>query len=70
MAYTAELSQLDSAILRRLAWYMGKPMTKSLEMLIGITGMKMAEIKPGEVSTGTIIRKYQPSAGTGTHLDL
>jgi len=28
---------------------MGKPMTKSLEMLIGLTAMKMAEVKPGEV---------------------
>jgi len=49
MAYTPELSQLGSATLRRLAWYMGKPMTKSLEMLIGMTAMKMAEIRPGEV---------------------
>jgi len=28
---------------------MGKPMTKSLEMLIGMTAVKMAEVKPGEV---------------------
>jgi len=49
MAYTPELSQLGSATLRRLAWYMGKPMTKSLEMLIGITAIKMAEVKPGKV---------------------
>ena len=49
MAYTPELSQLGSATLRRLAWYMGKPMTKSLEMVIGMTAIKMAEVKPGEV---------------------
>ena len=49
MAYTPELSQIGSATLRRLAWYMGKPMTKSLEMLIGMTAIKMAEVKPGEV---------------------
>ena len=49
MAYTPELSQLGRATLRRLAWYMGKPMTKSLEMLIGLTAMKMAEVRPGEV---------------------
>ncbi len=49
MAYTPELSQLGSATLRRLAWYMGKPMNKSLEMLIGIMAIKMAEVKPGEV---------------------
>jgi hypothetical protein len=49
MAYTPGLSQLGSATLRRLAWYMGKPITKSLEILIGMTAIKMAEIKPGEV---------------------
>ena len=51
MAYTPELSQIGSATLRRLAWYMGKPMTKSLEMLIEITAAKMAEMRPGEVCT-------------------
>lgn len=49
MAYTPELSQIGSATLRRLAWYMGKPMTKSLETLIGLTAIKMTEIRPGEV---------------------
>jgi len=49
MAYTPELSQIGSATLRRLAWYMGKPMTKSLDMLIRLTAIKMAEAKPGEV---------------------
>ena len=49
MAHTPELSQIGSATLRRLAWYMGKPMTKSLEMLIELTAMKMAEMSPGEV---------------------
>ena len=49
MAYTPELSQLGSATLRRLAWYMGKPMTKSLETLIRLIAIKMAEVKPDEV---------------------
>ncbi|MFZ0448214.1 MAG: hypothetical protein WAL98_03145 [Desulfatiglandaceae bacterium] len=49
MAYTPELSQSGSATLRRLAWFRGKPMSKTLEMLIGMTAMKMAEIRPGEV---------------------
>jgi len=49
MAYTPELSQAGSATLRRLAWYMEKPMTKSLERLIEMTAMKMAEVKSGEV---------------------
>ena len=49
MAYTPELSKLGSATLRRLAWHLRKPMTKSLEMLIGLTAMKMAEMRPGEV---------------------
>ena len=49
MAYTPELSQTDSATLRRLAWHLQKPMTKSLEMLIELTATKMAEMRPGEV---------------------
>ena len=49
MAYTPELSQIGSATLRRLAWYMGNPMTKSLETLMEFTATKMAEAKPGEV---------------------
>jgi hypothetical protein len=49
MGYTPELSQRSSATLRRQAWFRGKPMTKSLEMLIGLTAMKMAEIRPAEV---------------------
>ena len=49
MAYTPELPQISSATLRRFAWYVGKPMTKSLEMLIELTAMKMAEMRPGEV---------------------
>ena len=52
MAYTPELSQIGSAILRRLAWYMGKPITKSLGKLIELPAMKMAEVRPGEVCKG------------------
>ncbi|MDY7037847.1 MAG: hypothetical protein SV375_17005 [Thermodesulfobacteriota bacterium] len=49
MAYTPELSQIGSATLRRFAWYFAKPMTISLETLIGLVAMKMAETRPGEV---------------------
>ncbi|MFH1934235.1 MAG: hypothetical protein ABIN18_22005 [Pseudomonadota bacterium] len=49
MAYTPELSQKGSATLRRLAWHFRKPMTKSLEVLIELTAMKMAEVRPDEV---------------------
>ena len=49
MAYSPQLSQIGSATLRRLAWHLRKPMTKSLEMLIELTAMKMAEMRPGEV---------------------
>jgi len=49
MAYTPELSQIGSATLRRLAWHLQKPMTKSLELLIEMTATKMAEVRPGEV---------------------
>ena len=49
MAYSPQLSQIGSATLRRLAWHLQKPMTKSLEMLIEMTAMKLAELKPGEI---------------------
>ena len=49
MAYTPELSHQGSATLRRLAWFQRKPMTKTLEALLEVTGRTMAEIKPGEV---------------------
>jgi hypothetical protein len=34
VAYTPTLSMKDSMILRRLAWFYGKPMTKTLELII------------------------------------
>jgi hypothetical protein len=49
MAYTPELSREGSATLRRLAWFLGKPMTSTLETLIELTGSRMALTKPGEV---------------------
>jgi recombinational DNA repair protein RecR len=49
MAYAPQLSKIGSATLRRLAWHLRKPMTKSLEMLIEMTATKMAEMRPGEV---------------------
>jgi len=45
MTYTPEFPKMGSATLRRLAWYMGKPMTKSLEMLLGLEAIKMAETR-------------------------
>ena len=41
MAYTPELSQSGSATLRRLAWFLGKPMTHSLEMLVETTARRL-----------------------------
>ena len=49
MAYTPELSYRGSATLRRLAWFRGKPMTRTLEALLEATGRTMAEVRPGEV---------------------
>jgi hypothetical protein len=49
MAYTFELSYRGSATLRRLAWFKGKPMTRTLEALLEATGRTMAEIGSGEV---------------------
>ena len=51
MSYTPELSQRGSATLRRLAWFRGKPMSKTLEALLEATGRTMAEMRPGEVCT-------------------
>ena len=49
MAYTPELSQVGSATLRRLAWYLRKPMTKSLEMLVLQTATEMRKARPREI---------------------
>jgi hypothetical protein len=35
--------------LRRLAWFRGKPMTRTLEALLEATGRTMSELRPGEV---------------------
>ena len=51
MAYTPELSYKGSATLRRLAWFRGKPICKTLEVLLEATGRMMAEMRPGEVCT-------------------
>lgn len=38
MAYTPELSQKHSGTLRRIAWALGMPMTKTLEGLLEYIG--------------------------------
>jgi len=49
MAYTPTLSYENSCNLRRLAWFLNKPMTSTLETLIELLSVRMAEINPGEV---------------------
>jgi hypothetical protein len=49
MAYTPELSYENSCNLRRLAWFLGKPMNENLETIIELLSVRMAEINPGEV---------------------
>ena len=49
MAYTPELSLRGSATLRRLAWFLGAPMTRSLEFLVEVAAMKTSQMKPGAV---------------------
>jgi len=49
MAYTPELTRTGSATLRRLAWFRGKPMTKTLEAFLEATARTFAEIRPGDV---------------------
>lgn len=45
MAYTPELSQKHSGTLRRLAWAVNKPMTKTLEDLMEFIGTKADPLK-------------------------
>ena len=49
MAYTPELSSQGSAILRRLAWFKGQPMTKTLEMVVEEFAIQRAQKEPGAV---------------------
>ena len=49
MAYTPELSYRSSCTLRRLAWFRGKPMTKTIESLMEATARTMADLRPGQV---------------------
>jgi recombinational DNA repair protein RecR len=49
MAYTPELSTSGSATLRRLAWFLKKPMSKTLERLIEITARHTAQLSPGAI---------------------
>lgn len=49
MAYTPELNLRGSATLRRLAWYMEKPMTKTLQAIIEVFAKQIEKSKPGSV---------------------
>jgi hypothetical protein len=47
MAYTPELSLKGSSTLRRLAWYMGKPMTTTLEVVVELAAKTIDQKRPG-----------------------
>ena len=49
MAYTPELSLRGSATLRRLAWFLNKPMTKTLEMVMELVAIQTTNAKSGAV---------------------
>jgi hypothetical protein len=49
MAYTPELSLSGSATLRRLAWFRGEPMGKTLERILEMTAKHTAQISPGAI---------------------
>jgi hypothetical protein len=49
MAYTPELTQSGSATLRRLAWFRGEPMGKTLERIVLMTAKHTAQISPGAI---------------------
>ena len=46
MAYTPELSRQESAILRRIAWNLNRPMTKALSVILRTIA---EQFPPGEV---------------------
>ena len=49
MAYTPELSRQGSAILRRLAWFHGQPMTRTLEQIVMEFAKQRAQNNPRAV---------------------
>jgi hypothetical protein len=49
MVYIPELPYRGSATLRRLAWFRGKPMTKTLEALLEAIGRTTPGVRLGEV---------------------
>jgi hypothetical protein len=49
MAYTPELSRQGSATLRRLAWFQGRPMTRTLERIVIESAETSARSDPGAV---------------------
>ncbi len=49
MAYTPELSDQGSATLRRLAWFHGLPMTRTLERIVIEFAKQRAQNGPGAV---------------------
>jgi len=51
MAYTPELSSSGSATLRRMAWFLNEPMTKTLERLVEMTARHTAQISNGAICT-------------------
>ncbi len=49
MAYTPELSRQGSATLRRLAWFHGQPMTRTLERIVMEFAKHSTQNNPGVV---------------------
>ncbi len=49
MPYTPELSPRGSATLRRLAWFLERPMTETLEMVMELVAIQTTNAKSGAV---------------------
>ena len=45
MAYTPELSQLHSGILRRIAWALGLPMTRAMAEVVDYIGRTLEKAR-------------------------
>jgi hypothetical protein len=55
--YTPQLSAQSSAAVRRLAWAMGKPMTKAVEIMV--------RLMPANVDPGKACLACQDTSGCG-----
>ena len=67
MAYSPQLTQRGSATLRRLAWFLDKRMTKTIELVLESIAEKTAELKPKAVCDACRDKTKCDSCGFNPH---